>query len=197
MAVQADVTHRACVPVVAGSRIERVGASALRVASIVGTHVAVVAVGLNRARSTVSAVADVSKRAGIAVFTRKLVVGCGASCCWVAPIMSARVVIIARKRCPCLARSARATLIGRTCVSVIAFGVVGSEYAIAIHAYLIGTWVSVITGYRRVADALSSLAAITCGAGIAVTARPFRVAMVATTARKTGIECAWITIVAG
>ena len=133
LAVQADVTHRACVPVVAGSRIERVGASALRVASIVGTHVAVVAVGLNRARSTVSAVADVSKRAGISVFTRKLVIGCGASCRWIAPSCVHGLLSSQESDAPVWLAPPE-QLIGRACVSVIAFGVVGSEYAIAIHA---------------------------------------------------------------
>ena len=107
----ADVPDGACVPVVARSRIKGVGTAVLRGASVVGTHVAVVAVGLYRARVAASVRTDVSQRAGISVFARELIGGGGASCSRIAAIVSAWVVVIAREGRCCLAHSVRATFI--------------------------------------------------------------------------------------
>jgi len=160
------------------------GTSTFRIAAIVGTNIAIIAVWFDITGAACAFCAAIGQGAGISVFARKGIVGVSAACGWIAAIVCTGIVVITRQGRGRLAATIFAAIARGAGVAVIASFFVGGKYAVACLARLISAGVSVVAGDGRVARALAVLTGVVDGAGISVATGSLGVAVVASASRQ-------------
>lgn len=192
----AGVGGGARVAVVAGGRVGGVHTTSNRVARIVGTNIAVIAVQ-RRSTNTGTRGAGIGGGASIAVVTTSGVVGVDASRCGIARVVCTNVSVIATQRRSANASAQRTGVSGGARIAVVATrGVVGADTAGGRVARIVGTHVAVVAVWSRTTNASTRSASVGSCARVTVVTSSVVVRGDATGSRVARIVGTYVAIVA-
>jgi hypothetical protein len=194
--VLADISGGAGIAILAVEGVILKHAPGRRVTAVVGAGIAVGAGESVLTRLAITIHAGVAQGAGVAIDASRLVVHVGASGGGIAPIVRARVVIVAHKGSLGYAASVLADISGRTGVAIVALPGVGGKDAVTGFADFVRAGVPVVAGKHNAALAASFLAHVIDGAGVAIVARTKGILVAATATGKADIHGTRVVVVA-